>query len=94
MVEGMLPFAKGASINMPPLFSGVYYPFSKIIMKNFIGSLDHGAWDAVVNGLYVSKTVIEGQIVDKPWSELSDSEINKVQFDCMAKNIITPALNL
>jgi len=47
-----------------------------------------------VNGPYMPKNVIDGKIVDKPWSEWSDSESKKAQFDCMDKNIITSALNL
>jgi len=39
MAEEKLPFAEGASINRPPLFSGVNYPFWKIKMKIFIESL-------------------------------------------------------
>jgi len=35
-------------------------------MKIFIESLDRGVWDAVVNGPYVLKTVINGESVDKP----------------------------
>jgi len=58
-------------------------------MKIFFESLDCGVWDAIVNGPYVPKTVIDGQTVDKPWFEWSDSESKKAQFDCMAKNIIT-----
>jgi len=42
----------------------------------------------------VPKTVIDGVTVDKPWSDWSDSESKKAQFDCMAKNIITSTLNL
>ena len=33
-------------------------------------------------------------IVDKHWSEWSDSESRKAQFDCMPKNIIALTLNL
>ena len=34
MAEGKLPFAEGASINRPPMFSGVNYPFWKVRMKD------------------------------------------------------------
>jgi len=93
MAEGKLPFAESASINRPPLFSGVNYPFWKIIIKIFIESLDLGVWDAIVNGPCVLKIVIDGKTVDKTWSEWSDSKSKKAQFDCMAKNIITSTLN-
>jgi len=42
----------------------------------------------------MSKTVINGEIVDKPCFEWNDIESKKAQFDSMAKNIITLALNL
>jgi len=58
-------------------------------MKIFIESLDRGVWDAIVNGPFVSKIVIDGVIVDKPWSEWNEYESKKAQFDCMTKNIIT-----
>ena len=69
MAENKLPFAEGASINRPPMFSGVNYQFWKIIMKIFIESIDHGVWDAIVNGPYIPRTVIDGQTVNKPWSD-------------------------
>jgi len=49
MAEGKLPFGEGASINTPPLFSGVNYQFWKIRTKIFIESLDRGIWDATIN---------------------------------------------
>jgi len=64
MVEGKLPFAEGASINMPSLFSGVNYPFWKIRMKIFIESLNRGVWDVIVNGPFVPKTIIDGVTID------------------------------
>jgi len=82
MAEGKLPFAEGASINMSPSFSGV------------IESFDRGVGNTISNGLYVLKTMFDGQIVNNPWSEWSDFESKKAQFDSMAKNIITLALNL
>ena len=94
MAEGKLPFGEGASINRPPLFSGVNYQFWKIQMKIFIESLDRGIWDAIVNGPYIPKTVIDGTAVDKPWSEWSAEESRRAQFDCIAKNIVTSALNI
>ena len=94
MAEGKQPFTKGSSINRTPLFSRDNYPLSKIIMKIFIESLDRGVWQEIVTGPYVPKNVIDGQTVDKPSFEWSDSESKKAQFDCMAKNTITSALNL
>jgi len=94
MAEGKLPFAEGASINKPFLLCRVKYPFWKIRMKIFIESLDRVVWDAIVNGPFMPKTVIDGVTADKPWSEWNEYESRKAQFDYMAKNIITSALNL
>jgi len=63
-------------------------------MKIFMESLDRGIWDAIINGRYVPKTVIDGTVVDKPWSEWSAEESRRAQFDCIAKNIVTSALNV
>jgi len=89
-----MPFVEGASINRPHLFNGVKYQFWKFWMKIFIDSFDRGIWDTIVNGPFVPKTIIDGVTTDKPWSEWSADESKKAQFDCMAKNIITSALNL
>jgi len=35
-----LPFGEGASINRPPLFCGVNYPFWKVRMEIFVESID------------------------------------------------------
>jgi len=67
MAKGKLPFADDVSINGPPLFSGVNYPFWKVRMKVFIESLDCDVWDAIVSGPYMPKFVINGETVDKPW---------------------------
>jgi len=36
-------------------------------MTIFIESIDCGVWDAIVNGPFVRKVVIDEQYVDKPW---------------------------
>jgi len=63
-------------------------------MKIFIESLDRGIWDAIINGSSIAKIVIDGTIVDKPWYEWSVEESRRAQFDCIAKNIVTSALNV
>jgi len=55
MTEGKLPFVGGAFMNKHSLFSGVNYPFWKVIMKTFIEFLNRGVWDAIVGGPYVPK---------------------------------------
>jgi len=39
-------------------------------------------------------TVVDGMPVVKPFDKLTDVENKRVQYDCVAKNIITSALNL
>jgi len=48
-----MSFAKGASINKPPMFGGLNYAFRTIRMKVFIESIDNEIWDAVANGPFV-----------------------------------------
>ncbi|XP_068498115.1 uncharacterized protein [Phaseolus vulgaris] len=94
MSEFKLPFAEGASINRPPMFGGLNYAFWKIRMKFFMESIDMGIWDLVVNGYFVPVQVVKDETVKNPWSEWSDSEKKKAQYDSLAKNIITSALNM
>ena len=88
-----LPFGEGASINTPPLFCGLNYQFWKVKMKIFMESLDKGICDAIENGPFVPKFEKDGSFIEKPWSQWTDSESKKAKFDCIAKNIITSALN-
>jgi len=94
MAENKLPFAKGASINIPPMFSGVNYQFWKVRMKIFIESIDRGIWNAIVNGPFIPMYVVDGVSTAKCFDELTHLEYKKMQYDCVAKNIITSALNL
>jgi len=94
MVENKLPFVEGASIHKLPMFFGVNYHFWKVRMKIFIESIDHGIWNAIVNGLYILMTMIDGVPVEKSFDELTVVENKRVEYDCIAKNIITSALNL
>ena len=94
MAENKLPFVEGASIHRPPMFSGVNYKFWKVRMKIFIESIDRGIWNGIVNGPYISVSVVNGESVVKPYDELTEAENKRIQYDCVAKNIITSALNL
>ena len=94
MAENKLPFAKEASIHMPPMFFGVNYQFWKVRMKIFIESIDKGIWNALVNEPYIPVSVVNGISVAKPFDELTNVENKRVQYDCVAKNIITSALNM
>jgi len=88
-----LPFGEGASINTPSLFCGLNYQFWKVRMKIFMESLDKGIWDVIENGPFIPKFEKDGSSIEKPWSQWTDSERKKAKCDCIAKNIITSALN-
>jgi len=94
MVENKLPFVEGASIHRPPMFSGINYQFWKIMMKIFIKSIDQGIWDAIINGPYTPKHTVENVQVDKPWTQWTEEERRRAQYDCNAKNILTSSLNM
>ena len=88
-----IPFGEGASINKPPLFCGLNYQFRKVRMKIFVNLLIKEFWDAIENGPFIPKFEKDGSFIEKPWSQWTNAENKKVKFDCIAKNIITSALN-
>jgi len=88
-----IPFGEGASINRSPLFCGLEYQLWKVRMKIFVESIDRGIWDAIVNGPCVPKIEKYDVFIKKPWSQWIESETKKAQYDCIAKNIISSALN-
>ncbi|XP_068462359.1 uncharacterized protein [Phaseolus vulgaris] len=94
MSEFKMPFAEGVSINRPSMFGGLNYAFWKIIMNILMVSIDMRIWDAVVNGHFVAMQVVKEETIKKSWSEWSESEKKKAQYDSIAKNIITSALNM
>ena len=60
-------------------------------MKIFIESIDRGIWNAIVNGPFIPMDDVDGVSTANCFDELTDLEM---QYDCVAKNIITSALNL
>lgn len=71
------------------MFDGLNYQFWKVRMEIFIESIDHGIWDANVNGPYVSKHTINGESVEKSWYGKS----KKAQYDWFAKNMLCMLMN-
>jgi len=71
----------------------VNYQFWKVRMKIFVESLDKGRWNAIENDPFIPKFENDGSSIEKPWSQWTDVENKKAKFDCIAKNIITSALN-
>jgi len=62
-------------------------------MKIFVESNDKGIWDAIKNASFIPMIENEKVIYEKPWSQLTEQESKKAQYDCIAKNIITCALS-
>jgi len=92
-MDEKLPFEEGASINKPPLFCGLNYKYWKVRMKVFVESIDQGIWDAIENGPFIPKVEKGGSFTKKPWSQWTNEESEKAKFDCIAKDIITSAVN-
>jgi len=63
-------------------------------MKFFIESIDYRIWNAIMNGPYIPVSVVNGISIAKPFDELTEAKNKRVQYDCVAKNIITSALNV
>jgi len=86
--------AEGASIHRSPMFSDINYQFWKIRMKIFIESINQGIWDAIINGSYTPKHIVDDVQVNKPWTQWTEEERRRAQYDCNAKNILTLSLNM
>jgi len=92
-MAGKLPFEEGASINKPPLFCGLNYKYWEARMKIFVESIDQGICDAIENGPFIPKIKKSGSFIKKPWFQWTNEESENAKFDCIAKNIITSALD-
>ena len=57
-------------------------------------SIDALIWETVVHGPYVPLQVVKDEKVVKSRSEWNGTERRKVQYDLVAKNIITSALTM
>ena len=62
-------------------------------MKIFVESLDKGIWDAIENGPFIPMLEKDDVSIEMFWSQWTDAENKRAKFDCIAKNIITSALN-
>jgi len=77
--------------HVPPSLVGIN-PSSR--MKIFIESIDQGIWDAIINGPYTPKHIVDDVQVNKPWTQWNKEERRRAQYDCNAKNILTSSLNM
>nr|KYP34823.1 hypothetical protein KK1_044175 [Cajanus cajan] len=94
MANSNLPYGDGVSIHRPPIFNGENYVYWKIRMRIFIEAIDIDVWDAIENGPYIPMTKDDDGKREKHWSEWSDDERKRAQYDYRAKNIITSALSI
>nr|KYP43144.1 Retrovirus-related Pol polyprotein from transposon TNT 1-94 [Cajanus cajan] len=94
MANSNLPYGEGVSIHRPPVFNGENYVYWKIRMRIFIEAIDIAVWDAIENGPYIPMTKDDDEKREKHWSEWSDDEKKRAQYDYRAKNIITSALSI
>jgi len=62
-------------------------------MKIFVESIDIGIWDAIKNGPFIPMLENDKVISEKPWSQWTEHESKKTQYDCIAKIIITSTLS-
>ena len=60
-------------------------------MKIFVESLDKGIWDAIENDPFIPKLEKDGVSIESLGP--NGPENKRAKFDCIAKNIITSALN-
>jgi len=74
MVGQNQTFAKGASINRPPLFTGENYPLWKVRMQIFLESVDKYILDVVLNGPCVPVNVVNGVQKPKSFSQWTADE--------------------
>nr|KYP56640.1 hypothetical protein KK1_002884 [Cajanus cajan] len=93
MANSNLPYGEGVSIHRPPVFNGENYVYWKIRMRIFIEAIDIAVWNAIENGPYIPMTKDDDK-KEKHWSEWSDDEKKRAQYDYRAKNIITSALSI
>nr|KYP52978.1 Retrovirus-related Pol polyprotein from transposon TNT 1-94 [Cajanus cajan] len=63
-------------------------------MRIFIEAIDIAVWDAIENGPYILMTKDDDGKREKHWSEWSDDERKRAQYDYRAKNIITSTLSI
>jgi len=56
--------------------------------------IDQGIWDAIINGPYTPKHIVDDVQVNKPWTQWTEEERRRAQYDCNAKNILTSSLNM
>ncbi|XP_047149798.1 uncharacterized protein LOC124821898 [Vigna umbellata] len=63
-------------------------------MQIFLESVDKGVWDAKLNGPFEPTHVVNGKTVLKNFSEWSQDENRRAQYDVKARNLIASTLTM
>jgi len=63
-------------------------------MKFFLESIDKGVWDAIVNGPYITKVIVDGKEEEKDFNSWTPEENRCAQYNIRVKNILASALTL
>jgi len=92
MAWNQLSFAKGESINRPPLFCGLNFSFWKVRMNNFMESVNRGIWQAMVNDYAIPTQVVDNKTIEKSFEFWTIKEIRREEYDSKAMNIIYSSL--
>lgn len=61
-------------------------------MKIFLESIDKGVWDAIVNGPYITKVIVDGKEEEKDFNSWTPEENRCAQYNIRVKNILASAL--
>ncbi|XP_073224826.1 uncharacterized protein [Cicer arietinum] len=94
MAFAQLIFRDGGSSNKPHCFVGEHYDLWKICMQPYLEPQGDDIWDAVKNGPYVPKMVIDNKEEKKIKVSWTNDDKRKVLFDKKAKNMLQSALGM
>jgi len=65
MGSKQITIKEDASLNRPPLFDGEHFSFWQKRMEIFIQSIDPGAWNAIIKGLFIPTKELNGELIPK-----------------------------
>jgi len=88
-----ITFKESVSLNRPSLFEEEHFLYWQKRMKIFIQSIDLGAWNGIVKGLFIPTKEVNGELVPKEWDEMKDDKKRKVKNDQKPKSILTFGLS-
>ncbi|KAF7833110.1 DUF4219 domain-containing protein/UBN2 domain-containing protein [Senna tora] len=85
--------AEGHATSIPPFFNGIHYSHWKARMKIFIQATDYPSWDVIMNGPKIPKKSVDGKQVENLSSEWNEEDINLIQTNARAINILYCAVS-